>query len=58
MYMMWGSNPTVKQGDLLPNSGWQRRAKRVLPNVGLESRRTVEQGDFVRTQCHVYSIAF
>ena len=56
MYMMWGSNPTVKQGDLLPNSGWQGRVKRMLPNVGLEPHRTVEQGDLVRT--HVYSIAF
>ena len=56
MYMMWGSNPTVKQGDLLPNSGWQGRVKRMLPNVGLEPHRTLEQGGLVRT--HVYSIAF
>ena len=53
---LWVSNPRVKQGDLLRNSGWQRRVKRKLPNVGLEPHRTVEQGDLVRT--HVYSIAF
>ena len=56
MCMMWGSNPTVKLGDLLPNSGWPRRAMRMLPNVGLEPHVGQWSRETVCTRTHAICV--